>query len=150
MKNMTNDMQLSSTPVVPKVEPLVKTESIYLLFDSKTWDKRIIQLNIIILLGFLSYIFCICYVIIIKLSNYHIYKYKPELVYEIRTTDTDIYTYKSIFSPKDRLAYYTKGKKIFDSKISDINTSTNIQLPSKPKSNEPKGGALQFATAIEP
>uniref|UniRef100_A0A0N4ZKT9 NSG2 protein n=1 Tax=Parastrongyloides trichosuri TaxID=131310 RepID=A0A0N4ZKT9_PARTI len=119
---------MSGSTSVPKVEPLVKTESIYSLFDSKTWDKKMIQLNIIILLGVLSYVFCFFYVLIVKMSNNHIYKYKPELVYEIRTASTDEDTYKSIFSPEGRLAYYTRSRK--------RSSSRNVDKRDTPNTNE--------------
>uniref|UniRef100_A0A0N5C9J2 Uncharacterized protein n=2 Tax=Strongyloides papillosus TaxID=174720 RepID=A0A0N5C9J2_STREA len=96
-----------TTTVLPKILPNVKTESIYLIFDSETWSKKIIQLNILFILGVFSYIFCIFYVIIIKMSKSHIYSHKPELVYEIRTEPTDDETYNCIFLPEARLAYYS-------------------------------------------
>lgn len=56
----------NNTTDIAKIEPRVKTESIYLLFDLKTWNKKVIQLNIIFLLSLLLYIFCFFYVIIVK------------------------------------------------------------------------------------
>uniref|UniRef100_A0A0K0DSS3 Uncharacterized protein n=1 Tax=Strongyloides stercoralis TaxID=6248 RepID=A0A0K0DSS3_STRER len=103
---MSND---TLSTEVPPIQPIVKIESIHLLLDPKTWEKKIIHLNIIILLGLFSYIFCIAYVIIVKKSNSHFYGFKPELVYEIRTESTDEETYNSIFSPEERLAYYKEA-----------------------------------------
>ncbi|CEF70572.1 Hypothetical protein SRAE_2000520000 [Strongyloides ratti] len=101
----------NNTTQIPKIEPRIKIESIYLLFDSKTWSRKIIQLNVIFLLGILIYIFCFFYVIIVKKSNNYIYKYKPELVYEIRTEPTDEDTYNCIFLPEERLAHYSSANR---------------------------------------
>uniref|UniRef100_A0A0K0DTZ1 Uncharacterized protein n=1 Tax=Strongyloides stercoralis TaxID=6248 RepID=A0A0K0DTZ1_STRER len=107
MTNNTTNTSSIETTIAPKIQ----IESIYLLFDSETWNRKIIQLNIIFILGIFLYIFCFCYIIIIKRANHYIYKYKTELVYEIRTEPTDEDTYKCIFSPDERLAYYANAKR---------------------------------------
>ncbi|CEF69538.1 Hypothetical protein SRAE_2000418600 [Strongyloides ratti] len=122
----------NNTTDIAKIEPRVKTESIYLLFDLKTWNKKVIQLNIIFLLSLLLYIFCFFYVIIVKKSNDYIYGYKPELVYKIRTEPTDEDTYNCIFSPEKRLAYYCNAnKKIISQLKPNLNKEQEVAIKIK-------------------